>query len=161
MNAVIAYFSRFGNTQLLAETMGQAITEHLAGDGQVRVVSIDQLAALDLAGVDLLVVGSPTHRMNLPEALRPILRDLPRRLLRGKAVAAFDTSYRLNWFLAQLTAGKQLDSRLRRLGGRHVATPETFVMAGRQGPPADGEIERAKGWAVGVLRSAQRQGQAA
>ncbi len=29
-------------------------------------------------------MGSPTHRMNLPEAVRPVLEALPRRALKGK-----------------------------------------------------------------------------
>jgi len=36
---------------------------------------------------------------------------------------------------------------LRKLGGKRIAAPETFFMAGREGPLEEGEIERARAWA--------------
>jgi flavorubredoxin len=47
-------------------------------------ISSDQLAVENLNDSDLLVMGSPTHRMNLSEAVRPVLEALPRRVLKGK-----------------------------------------------------------------------------
>ena len=47
-------------------------------------ISSDQLAADDLEEPDLVVMGSSTHRMNLPEAVRPVLEGLPRGVLKGK-----------------------------------------------------------------------------
>ena len=68
MNALVICFSKFGNTKKVAG----AIAATLESKGSARVVSTDQLAAADLDGADLVVMGSPTHRMNLPEAVRPM-----------------------------------------------------------------------------------------
>jgi hypothetical protein len=98
-----------------------------------------------------VVMGSPTHRMNLPEAVRPVFEALPRRILRKTPVAAFDTSYKMSAFLARFTASKRLDRSLRKLGGKRVVPPETFHVVEKQGPLYDGEIDRAKVWAASIL----------
>jgi flavodoxin len=147
MNAVVVYYSRFGNTQKVAE----AIAETLESDGAVRLIGADQVTAADLEEVDLVVMGAPTHRMKLPEEVRPILETLPRGVLRGAFVAAFDTSYRMSALLAQFSAAPKLAGKLRKLGGRQVVPAKTFHVAGREGPLYEGEIERAKAWAETVV----------
>ena len=143
MKTVIVYYSKFGHTRQLAE----AIAAQLASEGTARAMATEQVTTTDLQGVDLVVMGSPTHRMRLPEEVRPFFEALPSKCLRGAAVAAFDTSYRMNRFLARFTAAKTLDGKLRKFGGKRIAVPETFFMAGREGPLEEGEIERARAWA--------------
>jgi flavodoxin len=153
MNALIVYFSKFGNTEMVAE----AIAEPLESEGPVRVISSDQLTVSDLHDVDLVVMGSPTHRMNLPEAVRPVFNALPRMVLRHKRVAAFDTSYKMSRWLTRFTAARKLDRKLRKLGGKRVTPPETFHVVEREGPLYDGEIERAKAWAESLLEQMEAQ----
>jgi len=153
MNALIVYHSEFGNTRQIAE----AIAEVFQGAGGARMLSTGQLTPADLKGADLLVMGTPTHKMKLPEAVQPVLEDLPRRVLQSVPVAAFDTSYEMGAFLARFTAAKRIDRALRRLGGKRLVTPQTFhVHRHHEGPLLDGEIERAQHWAETIL--AQRDG---
>lgn len=149
MNYLVIYFSKFGNTHAVAET----IAESLASGGTGRVISSDRLTADDLEEPDLVVIGSPTHRMNLPEAVRPVFEALPRRVLKGKRVVAFDTSYKMSAWLARFTAAKKLDRILRKLGGKRILPPETFFVVDREGPLYDGEIERAMEWAAMLLET--------
>lgn len=154
MNALVIYFSQFGNTRMLAESMAEAMAATIEPPGVVRVAGTGQLGAGDLAGADLVVMGVPTHRMNLPEVVRPALDALPRGAMEGKAVAAFDTSYRMNGLLSRFTAARRLDRQLRKLGGRRVVAPETFFVEGREGPLEEGEVERAQRWATSILAGA-------
>lgn len=148
MNALVVYHSEFGNTQKVAE----AIAEVLQGVGLARTLNTDQLTTEDLQDVDLVVMGTPTHKMNLPEAVQPVLEELPRRILLGVPVAAFDTSYEMSAFLARFTAARRIDRKLRRLGGKRLIAPETFyVHRHHEGPLYDGEIERAQQWAESIL----------
>ena len=97
-------------------------------------------------------MGTPTHKMNLPEAVRPVFEELPKRSLRGVPIAAFDTSYKMSAFLGRFTAAKRIDRKLRKLGGKRLVPPETFhVEDNHEGPLYDGEIERAKNWAGSIL----------
>jgi len=146
MKSQIVYFSKFGNTQNVAK----AIAEKLDSLGSSRAVAFEQVDFSQLQEMDLLVMGAPTHRMNLPDALRQAFESWPRLCLRGIPVAAFDTSYKMSWWLARFTAARKLDRRLRKLGGKRVAGPETFYVEGREGPLYDGEIERAQAWAAAI-----------
>jgi flavodoxin len=147
MSSLVIYFSKFGNTKLVAETIGEV----LKGAGGVRIKNSDELAVADFDGVDLVVMGSPTHKMNLPEAVRPLFDKLPRQLLKGKLFAAFDTSYKMSWWLNQFTASKRLSPKLRKLGGKGIIPPQIFHVMEREGPLYDGELEHAKEWATLVL----------
>jgi len=125
--------------------------------GQARIPSLEELAAADLEGVELVVMGTPTHKMNLPQAVRPLFEELPRRILRGVPSAAFDTSYEMSGLLAHFTAARRLDSKLRKLGGKRVVPPETFhVKDHHEGPLLYGEIERARRWAGSILVRLER-----
>ena len=137
MKTVIVYHSRFGHTRRLAEAMA----EQLAPKGTARAIATDQVTPADLHGADLVVMGSPTHRMRLPEEVRPLFDALPRKCLRGAAVAAFDTSYRMNRFLARFRgqdAGSQA-AQVRREADR--ATGD--VLRGRPRGTAGGWRDRA------------------
>jgi flavodoxin len=147
MNALIVYFSKFGNTRQVAETLADT----LGARYQVRLLSADDLSGSDLESADLVVMGSPTHKMNLPVALRPLLDALPKRVLKGTPVAVFDTSYKMSWFLNHFTAAKKLSRKLRKLGGKMSLPPETFHVTEREGPLYDGELERAAAWAEAIL----------
>lgn len=153
MKVLIVYFSKFGNTRRVAQTMAEAMKS--AGD--VRVISIDQLAASDLEGMDLVVVGSPTHAFSVPQTVRSTLAALPPGILTGKSVAAFDTTVRL-WPLRLMRASPKLLRQLRALGGKPVAQPNTFFVktsstqqAGEVDLLLEGQIEQAKEWAGQIL----------
>ncbi|HEY71201.1 MAG TPA: flavodoxin family protein [Anaerolineae bacterium] len=161
MNALVVFFSKYGNTKVIAE----AIADGLHSVTSIRLVELIQLAPSDFDGIDLLVMGCPTHKMNLPQDVRPILEGLPKKILKGIPVAAFDTSYRMSdrdspeW-LAKHTAARKLAKRLRKLGGKLIVAPESFHVKDREGPLYEGEVERAKSWTVSILRSleAKRKG---
>ena len=152
MNALVVYYSKFCNTKRVAE----AIAETWQSAGSVRVMSADQLTASDINDVDLLVVGTPTHVANLPKELRTILEALPKRVLKGVRVGAFDTSYKMNWFVNLFTAAKPLNRKLRQLGGKQIVPSKSFFVVEKQGPLYEGEIERAKTWAEIVLARYRR-----
>ena len=92
MNVLVVYYSEFGNTKQVAD----AIAQTCRATGSVREISADKLEASDVNNVDLLVFGTPTHMANLPKALSLVLEDLPKGILKGVRVAAFDTSFNMN-----------------------------------------------------------------
>jgi flavodoxin len=154
MKTLIVYFSKFGNTRRVAE----AIAETLKQAGEARVVSIDQLAASNFEGVDLVVMGSPTHAFSVPQTVRSSLAALPPGILTGKSVAAFDTTVRL-WPLRLFRASSKTLRLLRRLGGQPIARPQTFFVqthstqkTGEIDLLLEGQMDRAKDWADQILR---------
>jgi flavodoxin len=153
MKALVVYHSQFGNTRQIAE----AIAGVFQRGGAARTLGVERLSAEELQDADLVVMGTPTHKMNLPQAVQPVFEEMPRRILRGVPVAAFDTSYRMSAFLARFTAAKRIDRKLRKLGGKRLVPPETFhVEEHHEGPLYDGEIERAETWAETILAGYRR-----
>lgn len=153
MNSLVIYFSKFGNTKLVAETIGNVLEQA----GGVQIVNSDELVVENFDDVDLVVMGSPTHKMNLPKAVRPLFDKLPKKILKGKFFAAFDTSYRMSWWLNQFTASKRLSPKLRKLGGKRIVSPEIFHVTERMGPLFDGELKRAEEWVTLILKKAKEQ----
>ena len=158
MRSIVAYYTRYGNTKKVAEV----IAEVLAGAGEARTAPIDELTADELEGVDLLVAGSPTHYQSLPKEVRAMLDEWPKRSLRGVQVAAFDTSVQAWGPLMWMTAAHRLLSELRKLGGKKVVGPETFLVERGKAPESEerqdalreGELERAKAWAADLSQRA-------
>lgn len=166
VQSLVIYYSRFGNTRRVAET----IAEVLAGAGAAQAVPIDGLTADALEEADLIVFGSPTHYQNLPKEVRAVLDALPKRALRGKQVAAFDTSVKMWGPLMWMTAAHRLLPKLRSLGGAKVVGPGIYLVERGEDPESgerqdalcEGELERAEAWAASILeRAAARSARAA
>lgn len=145
MKAAVVYDSKFGNTEKIA----RAIAASLAAYGTVELVFVDDLYRLNLAGLDLLVIGGPTHALGLSHTLHSALRALVRRGVKGLAVATFDTRFAIPRFFSG-SAAAEAARMLRRAGCRIVAPPRSFLVRAGGGPLATGEEERAAEWAHGL-----------
>ena len=156
MNAVVVYDSAFGNTELVAQAIGHA----LGLLGQVQVARVGEVDPARLAGLTLLVVGSPTQKFRPLPAVSSWLKAIPAGGLDGVNVAAFDTRYpqhmidevRILAFFVRLFgyAARPIADRLVKKGGHLVVPPQAFYVGHTKGPLLEGELERAAGWARGV-----------
>ena len=166
MTRIVVYESMYGNTRAIAEAVA-------TGLGGATVLSVHE-APEALEGVELLVVGGPTHMHGLTTALgrrmavegaqkhgshvepdaadarglREWLADV--RGGAGLHAAAFDT--RASGAVAFTgSAARGIARRLRR-GGFDVLATESFVVTGTEGPLTDGELERARAWGAALVR---------
>jgi flavodoxin len=150
MNALVVYGSMFGNTEQIARAVGAVLADH--GPTVIR-----PLAETDgiPPGTDLLVVGGPTHAHGMDAAMKAYLGKLPAASVSGIAVAAFDT--RLRWpVLLSGSAARGIARQLGRLGGRLLVEPGSFLVEGKEGPLADGELARATTWAEELVDATGR-----
>jgi NAD(P)H-dependent FMN reductase len=150
MNALVLYESRFGNTERVAEAIALALQECVP----TRLMTVDEVTdcAEALRGVDLLVVGGPTHAHGISEHLHEALDCLGERALDGIKVAAFDTRLPGPRVVTG-SAALRLGRLLRRRGAWLVVPPANFIVGGREGPLEPGEVEHARSWAFEVLRA--------
>ncbi len=172
MRAVVVYESVFGNTREIAE----AVAEGLRGGVDVRLCPVSEATADDLAAAELVVVGGPTHmhgmssslsrKMGIDTAvkkgeavdesaegpgLRKWFHEMPRAT--GVRGAAFDT--RLPGSRMKTgSASKGIARRLRRSGYELAVAPESFIVQDAEGPPAEGELERARSWGGSLAAAA-------
>jgi flavodoxin len=160
MDILVIYDSRYGNTERIA----RAIAARLGATNHVRLLTTSAAAASDLSSADLLIVGGPTHRHRVSEAMQTFLDALPRGRLHGVAVAAFDTRYPgARWLTG--SAAVRIGQALKRRGARLIVAPESFLMEQDRPPQgekrrheierlAEGEEERAATWAAGIAARA-------
>jgi flavodoxin I len=147
MKVLIVYDSVYGNTQKIAKAIGAAIT------GEVKVLRVDEANPSELKTIGLLIVGSPTHGGRPTQVIRDLLNKIPEASLRGINVAAFDTRISTRLVGVFGYAAGRIASNLKRKGGTLIASPQGFFVKGSKGPLKEGELERAAGWAKGIIES--------
>jgi flavodoxin I len=149
MKAVIIYDSIYGNTEKIAQAIGDGLT------GEVKVVRVGDVNASELKTFDLLIVGSPVHGGRATPLIDAFLKQLPAHSLEGKSVAAFDTRFEsedqgigLRIVMSVIRyAAERIAKDLAKKGGRLVAEPEGFIVENKEGPLKQEELERASKWA--------------
>jgi flavodoxin len=156
MKAWVVYDSVFGNTEKVAQAMGDA----LGAQAEVQTLRVGNAKPEHLAGLDVLIVGSPTRAFRATPAIAQWLKSLPSNSLNGVQVAAFDTRIAVEDTNSALLKGmvklfgyaaKPIGSRLAQKGGNLALAPEGFYVKGSEGPLRDGELERAAHWARQLL----------
>jgi hypothetical protein len=160
MKALVMYESMFGNSARVARAVAEGLGETV--EVVVRDVTTSRTGEVP-GGIDLLVVGGPTHALSMS---RPGTREdaisqgagqgLASRGLRewldgldpdlhGLACASFDTRVSRVRRLPG-SAARSAARVLRRHGGRMVAVPESFFVDDVPGPLGADEIARARAW---------------
>ena len=147
MKSLIVYDSIYGNTEKIA----RAVADAIAPSGEVKVVQAGEANPPELESTDLLIVGSPTHGGRPTPPVQDFLNKVPK--LQGINVAAFDTRSQSKFARVFGNAAGRIARNLEKKGGTLVASPEGFLVTGTKGPLKEGELERAAGWAKGMLES--------
>lgn len=84
MKTLVVYDSYFGNTEKVAQAIGDSIEGSVVK--RPEGVELESLSALDL-----LIVGSPTRGFRPSDAIKSFLNEIPSKSLEGVKVAGFDT----------------------------------------------------------------------
>ena len=158
MKALVVYDSFFGNTEQIAQAIGNA----LGSPEDVEILRVGDVKPEQLTGLKLLIAGSPTRGFKPTPAIRDLLKRIPRNGLGGVKVAAFDTRFTVeeiksSVFLLPLLvnifgyAAKPISDRLQKKGGELIIPPEGFFVDGTEGPLKEGELERAADWARRII----------
>jgi hypothetical protein len=170
MKAIVVYESLWGNTAAVARAVAEGL-----GPG-VPALPPDEAVGEALAGVDLIVAGSPVLALSLPtdrtrEGIRkdpgpkaprpadlshPSLRSWLDALPAGSGrCAAFETRVRYS----PRGATSAIAEKLEKAGYRRLAGDERFIVKGKYGPLRDGEVKRAREWGAQLAGDfAQAQG---
>ena len=143
MNVLVVYDSQYGNTERVARCIAATLSEF----GQARAVRVDQIYPGALGGLDMLILGCPTQGMRQTAVMQAFIAHIPRDVLKGLAVACFDTRFRGGFWM--LSAAPAMAKQLHLMGVELVVQPESFYVKAmmKAGPLLDKEIERAAKWA--------------
>jgi flavodoxin I len=158
MTSLVVFESFFGNTEVVA----RAIAEALEAGGEARALRVSELEKHHLDGVQLLVVGSATRAFRPSPGTQAWLRTLAPGKLDGVRVAAFDTRVdvaqvgnRFLTFMVRLFgyAAAPIEKALVRAGGEVAGPAAGFIVEDKEGPLREGETDRARAWARGLLQA--------
>lgn len=155
MNALVVYESMWGNTARVAEAVARGL-------GGVPVRDVEDVSAPDLQGLDLVVIGGPTHAFSMTRqgtredahrqgathgndtrGIRELLAELPSDLL--IPIATFDTRVAKVKHLPG-SAAKAAARDLQHHHHARVTARESFYVEDSPGPLLAGELERAEAW---------------
>ena len=171
VRALVAYESMFGNTERVA----RAVAAGLRLEGiDTAVVNVARSEPVDLSGVDLLVVGAPTHGFSLSrrvtrhDAVRQggrqeaehagmrewlgTLDDAERPML----TATFDTRVTKVRYLPAC-ASRRAARELTQHGHRMVSAPMGFLVQDVSGPLESREVDRAIAWSRRVATETENR----
>jgi flavodoxin len=162
MRTLVVYDSEYGNTEQIARAIGNA----LGSPPDVVTLHVSEVAPNHLAGINRLVVGSPTQRFSPTPAISDFLKGIPKNGLKNIEVAAFDTRFnqeKIDAVSSVLSlsvkvagkaayAAKKIADGLKKKGGELLAEPEGFFVRDTEGPLLEGELERAAEWARQVFQ---------
>ena len=149
MKTLVVYDSVYGNTEIIAQAIGDAIP------GEVQVLRVGQVKAGDWETVDLLIIGSPTHGSLPTEEVQGLLERVGPPAHEGAKAATFDT--RLTWWFLERWGGfaaPKMATTLKGKGWTLAGEPGGFFVRGlKNGPLKRGEAERAAAWAKQIAGS--------
>ena len=153
MKALIVFDSVYGNTQQIAETMGKI----LKNEYSIEVISAADVKEDQLADLEVLFIGSPTHGGRFTEAIQNFLAVLSTIQLEGVKIATFDTRTSSKGIFGWLErrfghAAPRIAKNVESHGKTLIGDPEGFIVSGRKGPLREGELERAEIWVKEILR---------
>jgi len=163
LKILIIYDSVYGNTEQIAQEIGNALCFHK----DVEILRVGDVKLQQLTGLDLLIVGSPTQRFRPTIAINRLLGRIPRNGLKGVKVAAFDTRLSISDIESSIErfavktggyAAKPMADRLKKSGGNLIMPPEGFYVKGMEGPLKEGELERAAEWVKQIIATLGGEG---
>ena len=147
MNALVLYDSQYGDTEHIAQAIANALGEF----GAARAVRLDPAQPVELQGLDVFILGSPTQGWRPTPAIQSFLEGTSSEELGGLEGACFDTRFRLPRFMTG-SAAKVMAAKLREKGVSLLVPPESFFVKGTEGPLRDGELDRAAVWARMLIK---------
>jgi flavodoxin len=182
MEIAVVYESMFGATHDVADAIAAGVAE-VQPDATVTVLRVGDADPVRVSTADVLVVGGPTHMRGMtsgmsrkmavsmeekaehdtgttvghglePDVGGPGLRDWFHELPKAgnrRLAAAFDTRAEGAMMGG---AAKGIAHRLESHGFELVAEPEGFIIEGDAQLLRDGELDRARDWAAGLVRAA-------
>lgn len=153
---VLVYDSLFGNTAIIARKLADTARSMGYDLIEMKVSAIDNQL---LKSANYLIIGAPTQSFNASRPMLEFLENVDSEAVVNKKTIIFDTRIALDTidskFLRWLVhrggyAIAPMSKKLKKKGAV-ILGAEGFMVTDREGPLAEGEIERAGEWLKEVL----------
>lgn len=150
MRMLVVYDSLYGNTEKIA----MAIAEGINGANEVETVHVKKVDYEALGGVDLFIIGTPTHGGRPTPDIQAFVDRISREGLKNASFSTFDTRFSAKdssagMRLLMRMIGYAADKVAKKFENEHchlISPAEGFFVVGKEGPLKEGELERAIKW---------------
>jgi len=148
MRSIVIYDSYFGNTKIVAETIGIELGK------DIKVENVKQINMEDLKDIDVLFIGSPTRIFTCTKSIKKLLKNIGKYNSKIK-VFCFDTRMHITEneprILRKLVKkfGYAVDSMEKILSKKkniRLLESKWFYVEGTEGPITNEELEKTKEW---------------
>jgi flavodoxin len=144
--AIIIYESRWGNTKLAAENIGDGIK--LGSPVEVVIKDVKNCDPMELAAYDAIVIGSPNHMGGATRNIGNLVNHLGNLKLEGKTLAFFDTCMENDF---EKTTHKLAGMAGKKNPGVKLITPGLSVLvSGMKGPVSAAELTKCKNFGIKI-----------
>ena len=138
LKAIIVYESKYGNTKLAAEKIGEGMKQVSGVEtvlSEVKEVDLDRVTQFDT-----ILIGSPNHIGRATASIRKLIDNLGKLKLEGNQVAVFDTYMGGDFEKAVKKMEKQLNEKVP--GLKLTTTGLSIRVKGTKGPIMEGELPK-------------------
>jgi len=148
MKGVVIYDTTYGNTKKIAETITETLKE---SELKVDIFHVNDIKELG-RDYDFLMVGSPTKIGTMSWAVRGFIgKKIKGEEWANKPFAAFDTEMESVMKKGGRSAAEKISKKLKDKGLKQLQPELKVMVLGMKGPLKDGEIEKAKEYAKGLV----------
>ncbi|WXG39517.1 MAG: flavodoxin domain-containing protein [Candidatus Freyarchaeum deiterrae] len=137
---LIVYWSRYGNTKKVADSIAKGIIK-AAKKVEVVVKNVKDTKPEEVLDYDALIIGSANHMGGPVGDIKNFLKKLEKLNLKGKACAVFDTHNKND-----LKVGQKMEKQIQeKISGLKLVAPSLALQVeGMQGPIAESELAKAE-----------------
>jgi flavodoxin len=133
VKALVVYYSRFGNTEKIAEALAEGLQR---GGIETKTTRVDEVRLDEVRQNDLICIGTPVHAWNIPTPVKDFLNRLKGMFgLSRKKAFAFDT--KLESRLAG-SASNKVEEILKALGFSIAKPANSVIVRDIEGPLEEG-----------------------
>ena len=140
MNVLIVYESKYGNTKLVAETIGEGMKEVEGID--VTIKNFEEINIHNLDNFDAILIGSPNHYFKQTRAIKNFINQLATTPLEGKSFAVFDTHLKNIRHRAVEKMEEQIKKNIPNM--KMIMPGLKIRVKGIKGPITEGELPKCK-----------------
>ena len=137
--AIVAYDTKYGNTKLAAETIGEGMT---AAGIDITLINMKEVDFKTIDQYDAILMGTPNHFGGPTRTAKKFIDNLGKLDLKEKVIAVFDTYIKKDF---EKAVKKMEDKINEKIPGSKLITPGLSIkVMGTKGPILEEEFPKAK-----------------
>ncbi len=140
MRVLIVYESKYGNTKLVAETIGEGMKE--VEGINLDIKNIEEIDVTIIDNFDVILIGSPNHYFKQTRVIKKFINQLAAIPLEGKLFAVFDTHLKN---IRHRAVEKMEEQIKKNIPNMKIIMPGLKIrVKGIKGPISEGELPKCK-----------------